>query len=102
VTVTVGSSGKLQITFGAFIFSSSNGWSGVMSFALSGANTLAASDANSVLFGSPQNNYFASVSRTIILTGLNPGSTTITAKYKSNQSGFVWNFQYRDLTVTPL
>lgn len=102
VTVTVGASGKLMIIFGALITTVSSGWFGVVSPQLSGANTLAAADANSVQFGSNSTAIYGQVSRTIILTGLNPGSTTVTLKYKSGQSGFTWQFSFRDVTVIPL
>jgi hypothetical protein len=79
-----------------------NGWFGAVSPQLSGANTLAASNTNWMIFGSNTSAVYGRSQRSIILSGLNPGSTTVMFKYKSGQSGFTWTFQDRDLVVTPL
>ena len=62
-----------------------------MSFAVSGATTLAASDANSAY------NYIATTatveigfSRAILLTGLTAGSNTFTTKYKATSAGTIY------------
>lgn len=102
VTVIVGASGKLLLTYGAVITPASNGWFGEIAPQLSGANTLAASDTYGVYFGSNSNPIYGAVSRTVLLTGLNPGSTTVTLKYKSGQSGFTWLFASRDITAIPV
>lgn len=102
VTVNVGASGKLMVEFGAYPTTQSNGWYGAIAPQLSGANTLAAADVNWALLGSNSTAMYARTQRKIILSGLNVGSTTVTLKYKSGQSGFSWAFQDRDLIVTPL
>ena len=57
---------------------------GFMSVAVSGATTIAASDANSLrVFGNDANRSSA----TVLITGLNPGSNTFTAVYKTVGSG---------------
>lgn len=58
-----------------------------MSVSLSGANTVAQSDANSAKFSSPATNGAArSVCGMAIFTGLNLGNTTFSARYKGNSS----------------
>jgi hypothetical protein len=80
VTVTVGADGILLVGWGCHTSPAAgeNGW---MSLALSGANTLAASDdytwgGGVLLIGGT----------TRCFTGLTPGATTITAKYRSDGS----------------
>lgn len=74
VTVTVGASGVLDIDLGCRV----NG-NGYMGFVLSGANVRAVNGTTDVLLlnGSGLQN----ASRTVVLTGLAPGVTTVTAKY---------------------
>lgn len=74
VTITVPASGILDVDLGCRM----NGY-GYMGFALSGANTRAVNGTTDVLLlnGSGLQN----ASRTVVLTGLAPGSTTVTAKY---------------------
>lgn len=78
VTFTVGPSGIVEVTFSAQI-SNAGGNHAYMSFVLSGANTLAASDDRSIHFASTNAFRF---SGSYLLTGLTPGSTVATAKYR--------------------
>jgi len=55
-----------------------------VSFASSGANALAASDANAVTLSSGT---LQRASASAVLSGLTPGSTTFTAKYKREGGG---------------
>lgn len=88
ITVDVGQTGKLLINLGATLTSNdTNNAKTYMSFALSGANTLAAADNVAAVFQSPSANVVGSIDRTVLLTGLTPGSTTITAKFKVETGG---------------
>lgn len=82
VTVNVGPMGLLFVKIKATIRVTSTNDGGRMSFALSGANTLAASDSNMIEFEPLVNAARATIGDVILLTGLNPGSTTVTAKYR--------------------
>ena len=91
VTVTTGT--KALVLFGADIEPSSAGY---MSFAVSGASSVAESNDNSVLSGSSG----ASVFRTVELTGLTAGSNTFTGKFRANTG--TAGFQRRVISVIDL
>lgn len=88
VTVTVGATGILQVGVGATT-TSNNTSAGktYISFALSGANTLAAADNVAAEFQSSSANVEGSTMRTSLLTGLTPGSTTVTALCRVDTGG---------------
>jgi hypothetical protein len=71
---------------------------GRMSFALSSANTLAADDAR--CWGDGEGAFDSRGEVSVLLTGLTPGSTVFTAKYRAI-AGTV-NFLARTITVVPL
>ena len=86
---------------------------GLMSFAMSGANVAAAIDARAaeaqIRYDSSPNNTTLSIdvesgtSRVTLLTGLDPGATTFTAKYAAVVAGSgTATFANRNLTVIPL
>ena len=81
VTVNVGVSGLLLVGISCTLYPDADGGQSWASFALSGNNTLSSADANGIA-----NNKVSiiSVGRTILLTGLNPGSTTVTMQYRCN------------------
>jgi hypothetical protein len=95
-TVTVAASGKVQVSiYVQGTCPANNG--GFASFALSGANTLAATDARSLetisdVFG-------RSLSGTFMLTGLTPGSTTFKLKYRRYSSNHTVAFANRHISV---
>ena len=83
---TVPASGKVKVTLTAFLRSgSASGASAQMTFALSGANTAAAGTHPTMSIGPSghANAVEGGLSRVVHLSGLTPGSTTFTAKYKS-------------------
>ena len=85
VTVTVPPSGKCSVFIGSGMGSSNSATYNSASFSASGANTFAASDDNGIYMRasaslSGAESYF---SRTVMLTGLTPGSTTFTMKFKT-------------------
>lgn len=96
-------SGAVMVTVTAGIMSSGNGEEGFMGFALSGANTVAASDTRVVRgLGRNANDTFQG-SATYYVSGLTAGNTTFTAKYRTETGGTVNNtFSNRTIIVTPL
>jgi hypothetical protein len=100
VTVTVPASGKVFITFGANMLVGTSGNSSRMTYSMSGANTIAASDGVALR---------AITSTTVsgssyvqgIISGLTPGVTTITMKYRSGPAGSA-TWADRTLTVIPI
>lgn len=71
--------------------------SAFISFAVSGASTVGATDARAF---EVQVNNFIRASATSVITGLTPGINTFTAKYRV--SGATGTFAVRDITVIPL
>lgn len=105
VTITTGTS--CCISFSCNVAETANdttqAW---MSFAVSGATTLAANDTNSITVNTAAValplTQGASISRTMKITGLTAGSNTFTAKYKATCAGSgVIQFSNRDLVVFP-
>lgn len=77
VTVNVGESGCVLVALATAL--GNGGGYAQMSFAASGANTVAASDTRAIaVTGTTQR-----IGSTFLLTGLLPGITTITAKYNA-------------------
>lgn len=77
VTINVGQNGVVLLIWGAQ-FVDANSYVGVD---MSGANTATPSDPDGTTIYSNAANI--SLSRTLILTGLNPGSTTFKLKYRA-------------------
>jgi hypothetical protein len=99
VTVNVSSNGILLIDLLARHGAASS--AALMSFELSGANILSASDDRSIAtFNSGDEQQCGG---RFYLSGLNAGSTTITAKYRRGASGSgSASFARRTITVTPI
>lgn len=68
-----------------------------LSFAVSGATTVAAADAQSILANEAVGTYQFSLARTFIYTGLTAGTNTFTLNYKTQ--GATATFFNRNLTV---
>jgi hypothetical protein len=100
VTVVVGSSGRLRVTITANMSESDSNDGGRMSVVLSGANTSAADDSRSLAFFPKVSGAYACYSRVLYYSGLTPGSTTITAKYKDSGGDNTWS--QRELLAEPL
>lgn len=99
VTVTVNASGLLLVGVGCKTNSNAQG-EDYMSYAMSGANTIAAADtyayeAVSFVAGAANRG-----SKVYLHSGLTPGSTTVTAKYRTNTS--TGNFSDRQIWAIPL
>jgi hypothetical protein len=84
ITLPVPATGRVLITVTSGMTSNSPSTSCYMSFAGTGANAIAASDANAVILAAAQ---LQRSSATSILSGLAPGSTTFTAKYRVTGGG---------------
>ncbi len=96
VTVVVPASGMVEVTIDVSATGSANNLYQYVSVALSGANTAAASDSYAAM--TPGSLNTAQINSTFLLTGLTPGSTTFTLKYKSAFAGTA-TFDTRKLTV---
>lgn len=70
--------------------------SSLMSFAGTGANTIAAADATAIQNIGTDERIFSGV---FLLTGLNAGATTLTAKYRV--AGTTGTFRFRRIWATP-
>lgn len=105
ITVTAEISGQSSDSAGATAICG-----GAMSFELSGTNTLAAVRANGVIASNNETVTGAAntvgvtdrASATTVLTGLNPGLTTITAMYAKVGDGTQVNINNRTLSVIAL
>lgn len=94
VTTRVGASGSVVVSFSCqmhMAVQAGEDFQALMSFAVSGATTIAASDTNSTearlgrSAGAPVMEIIweGTMSRSLILSGLNPGLTTFQAKYRT-------------------
>jgi hypothetical protein len=100
VTVVVPASGNVLVGIGAEMTNGTSGLS-LMSVALSGANTVSAPASNYILiYGAPITSGGGEMGKMSVLTGLTPGSTTFTAKYKSTAG--TGTFINREVIVIPL
>jgi hypothetical protein len=63
---------------------------GYISLSVSGATTIAASDANSAFANAPANGYNFTLGRVFVLTGLTAGTNTFTLNYKMGSSTSTW------------
>lgn len=95
-TVTVGSTGLLLVGMTVTSYNSGANLT-YTSFALSGANTLAASDKYSTIHGGTQAEGQAG---SWLMASQTPGSTTVTMKYKANAGTGSW--QERHIWAIPL
>jgi hypothetical protein len=103
VTLTTGTSVMVIVT-ARIVPPTATPYHGWVSFAVSGASSVAASDANAVEHTRQLSATDVQASTTTILTGLTAGSNTFTMQYKSDGSGggTTATFSNRTLTVIPL
>src|SRR4029079_9449757 len=83
ITLDVPASGRVLIAVTAGIATTTGSGSGDMSFAVSGAHTVAPPTDNSTVLNLIGNDC-QKASATFVLSGLTPGTTTFTAKYRTN------------------
>jgi hypothetical protein len=96
VTFDVPASGKVLVSVSAQMVNFVGGNAAIVGVALSGANTLAASDDNAILVSATA----LMMSGQVPLTGLTPGSTTFTVKYRVTANSV--SFLRRTIAVQPL
>lgn len=95
VTVLTGT--RALVTLSSFLYNSGAAADVYMSFAVSGATTLAAADTNSI---SQATGAGQTTSRTFMVTGLTPGNNTFTSKYRVGSG--TGQYANRDITVVGL
>jgi len=104
VTVIVGANGLLLVGYNFSAYNSTASLRNNMSIELSGANTISAGSSTQLegQFRDPlsSGNQGSNIGNTTLLTGLNPGSTTLTAKYRVQ--GGAGTFSSRSLWALPL
>lgn len=100
VTVNVPTSGTVMVLINARVSNSNAGSLTSVSFALSGSNTVAASDNMRLSYESGNANDIAIFGAHFFLTGLTPGSTTITLQYAVTAG--TGTVGLRRLTAVPL
>lgn len=100
VSVTIGSSGMALVTIKSDISCANN--YALVGYALSGANTVAASDSKAIQFSCQYgSNRLGVLSATFLETGLTAGLTTFKLKYKSNSTSNTQTFTNRHISVIP-
>jgi hypothetical protein len=98
VTATITAAGKALVTVTMFTSTAVSGTVCFMTYAVSGATTVAASDTKSVSSASTGGTH---ITATYLVTGLTAGSNVFTAKYRSEVSGDTCTFADRNIIVTP-
>ncbi len=97
-SVTLETGTEAIIDLGATANRPGIGFSGFVSVGVSGATTIAATDAMSAVASSPNSGYNVNLARTVRVTGLTPGLNTFTLKYRCDGGG-PWTFQNRSIAV---
>jgi hypothetical protein len=100
ISVTVPASGKVLVSVTSGVTAGNGSTSCAMSFATSGtgATATSAADARAVIL---LGNSLQAASATYVVTGLNPVSTTFTAKYEAKGSSSC-TFSNRSIWAIPL
>lgn len=103
VTITLANGENVMVTVSAAISVATNPDQAYMSFAVSGASTLAASDANAAWGRFSGGNAYTIMSRRTLFTASASGSHTFTAKYKFLDGGASSSarFEHRRIIVEP-
>lgn len=97
VTVTLAGS-KVTIGMSSQMSRAGTGNSGFISVDVSGANTIAASDANGATVSSYAGNFALNPHRVLTLTGLAAGSTTFKMRYRCDGGG-PWTYSNRSIII---
>lgn len=98
VTTTVPASGKVLVTVGSHVKNDTTSRT-YISFTLSGANTLVSYDGHAYMAQSYPANTEYEGSRSTLLTGLTPGSTTF--QTQNRVTGGTGYYTYRNIIVEP-
>lgn len=104
VTLNIGANGLALVIITAELSQNTSTNYAAMSFAVSGATTLAADNSRALYakYNSTGNVNSDRFSFAILLTGLSPGSTTFTSKYRRIGGSGTATFTSRDINVIPL
>lgn len=100
ITITTGTAAVVSMSCNTA--KSTMGNTGFVAFAVSGATTIAASDANCMQASYYAANFAMQLSRTRVITGLTPGLNTFTMKYRIDGGGTAASFWHRSIVVWPL
>lgn len=98
VTVTTGTTALVSLA--ASLSNSSTNSLTLVSYAVTGATTIAADDARGISLDGVGGGNFSQFGRTTLQTGLNAGVNTFTLKFKVGSS--TGTFKQRELVVLPL
>lgn len=94
VTVTVGTNAKALVILSAAPVSNTSGTLSYISFAASGANTIASSDTRALYVGALTGLSQGQGSWGYMATGLTPGSTTFKMKYRVSGGSTTFSNRY--------
>lgn len=100
VAATIGPSGRAVVIVGGRLSNNGAGNFAIMAVAVTGASTRAADDALGAIYTPPAGGNLHQASHAFVLTGLAPGATTFTAKYRV--AAGTGTFSARQLTIIPL
>ena len=100
-TVTIRSTGTAIVILTAQAMTANSGVEAYMGFAVSGATTVAASDAQALVSATRNTGDTPKQSAVFWVTGLTAGSNTFTAKYRSGTAGTNATFVDRNIIVIP-
>lgn len=98
-SVNVPASGRVLVTLGCRLVGETAGTTALCSFSMSGANTAGGDDSRAIGVDGTGS---ASLSRMVLLTGLNPGLTHFDMVYRSAPGGTIAQFINRSISVIPL
>jgi hypothetical protein len=96
-TVTLTTGPKAIVSIAASMSMASDNAAGLLSFAVSGATTIAASDNWAAVSDGVTNGNFNRIGVTHLVAGLNPGGNTFTMKYRAGSAATT--FQLREIVV---
>ena len=97
VTLVTGTTALVSIS--ALASNASIGGGAILSVAVSGASTIAASTDNAAGYDNSTVSYFITIAHTFVFTGLTAGTNTFTLNYSLNNSGTTASFLRRRITV---
>jgi hypothetical protein len=98
VTHTVTASGTVKVTLSSVLYNTTSSRATFASFAMSGANTQVASDSLMLYYTTISGSAQMEASKVMIVSGLTPGATTFTMKYRSTAGG-TGHFARRSILV---
>lgn len=94
--IKIGKNGKLAVSIGALIWRTGTISDAYMSFALSGANNIAANDTRAIANRMTDG---VGLGRSFLLEGLTAGDTTVTLKYRVGAVGGVCSAVNKSLSL---